>query len=312
MLSTSEMFATMTLSMVLVFGQGKCQADNPPDESPNLLLIVADDMGYSDAGCFGGEINTPNLDALAAQGLRATNFYVAPSCSPSRSMLLTGTDNHIAGLGNMAEWAGPSQRGKSGYEGYLNPRVVTMATLLQDAGYNTYMAGKWHLGEKSDHWPAARGFQRDFTLLQGAGSHWSDMVGLLPSEPMVTYTHNGAQVRELPRGYYSSKDMTDYIIQCIDENALDDKPFFACLAYQAPHGPLAVPDEWRDRYKGRYARGYDAVREERLARQKKLGITGKDVVGFPRLPTIPAWDTLTKQERGQAARKMELYAAMIE
>ena len=158
---------------------------------PNLLLIVADDMGYSDLGCFGGEISTPNIDALAAGGLRATDFHVAPTCSPTRSMMLTGTDNHIVGIGNMAEWMGPAQKGKPGYEGHLNSRAVSVATLLRDAGYFTCMAGKWHLGDKPDEWPAARGFERDFTFLQGAGSHWADMKGLLPSESKVTYTRNG-------------------------------------------------------------------------------------------------------------------------
>jgi arylsulfatase len=174
------------------------------------------------------------------------------------------------------------------------------------------MAGKWHLGEKPDQWPAARGFERDFSLLQGAGSHWSDMLGLLPSEPRVTYTRNGEKVQELPKDYYSSRDLTDFIIQSIDGSGQDDKPFFAYLAYQAPHGPLAVPDEWRDKYKGRYDKGYDAIRTERLDRQKKLGIVGKDAVKFPRLPNIPAWDRLTVEQRRLAARKMELYAAMIE
>lgn len=304
--------ATITLAAMLGFDPSATVADDIPAGKPNILLIVADDLGCADIGCFGGEVKTPNLDRLAEQGLRATNYYVAPTCSPTRSMLLTGTDNHIAGLGNMAEWAGPTQRGQPGYEGHLNARVVSVATLLREGGYHTYMAGKWHLGERPDQWPSARGFERDFTLLQGAGSHWSDMLGLLPSEPKVTYLRNGEKVQGLPKDYYSSKDFTDFIIESIDANARDDKPFFAYLAYQAPHGPLAVPDDWRDRCKGRYDKGYDFIREERLARQKKLGIIGKDVAGFPRLPNIPAWDALTVEQRQQAALKMELYAAMVE
>jgi arylsulfatase len=289
-----------------------CHAVDLPNGRPNILLIVADDMGYSDLGCFGGEIKTPNIDTLAAGGLRATNFCVAPSCSPTRSMLLTGTDSHIAGIGNMGEWTGPTQRGKPGYEGHLNNRVVTVATLLRDSGYHTYMAGKWHLGDKPGQWPAARGFERDLSLLPGAGSHWADMLGLLPSEPKVTYTCNGEELKTLPKDYYSSKNLTDFIIQSIDANGGDGKPFFAYLAYQAPHGPLAVPDEWKDKYKGRYDKGYDVLRAERLARQKKLGIMGEDVAGFPRLSKIPAWDTLTGEQRQLAARKMEIYAAMVE
>jgi len=288
------------------------RAANPPKSRPNILLIVADDLGYSDLGCFGGEIRTPNIDALAARGLRATHFYAAPSCSPTRSMLLSGMDSHIAGIGNMAEWTGPTQRDQPGYEGFLNTRVVTAVTRLRDAGYHTYMAGKWHLGDKPDQWPAARGFTRDFSLLQGAGSHWADRLGLLPSEPKVSYTRNGELIAELPKDYYSSKDLTNFIIESIDKNAKDDKPFFAYLAYQAPHGPLAVPDPWIDRCKGRYDRGYDAIREERLASQKRWGLTANDVVTFPRLPNIPAWETLTNDQQQLSARKMELYAAMVE
>jgi arylsulfatase len=299
------------VTLLLALGSSAAWADSPA-RKPNLLLIVADDMGYSDVGCFGGEISTPHIDALATRGLRATNFYAAPSCSPTRSMLLSGTDSHIAGLGNMAEWTSPTQRGKPGYEGYLNSRVTSVATLLRAAGYHTYMAGKWHLGEKPDQWPAARGFERDLSLLQGGGSHWEDMQGLLPSEPRLTYTRNGEIVQKLPKDYYSSKNLTDFIIESIDENARDGRPFFAYLAYQAPHGPLAVPGAWSDRYKGRYDKGYDYFRAERLARQKRLGLVAQGVVGFPRLPSIPAWDTLTDEQRQHAARKMELYAAMIE
>jgi arylsulfatase len=302
----------LILSVIHGFEESACQSSEPLNTKPNLLLIVADDLGYSDLGCFGAEIRTPNIDAIAARGLRGTNFYVSPTCSPSRSMLLSGTDNHIAGLGNMAEWAGPTQREKPGYEGYLNTRVVTIATLLREADYHTYAAAKWHLGEKPDQWPSRRGFERDFALLQGAGSHWSDMQGLLPSEPQVTFTRNGVQVKELPPDYYSSQYFTDFIIQSIDENSSDGKPFFAYLGYQAPHGPLAVPAEWLDKYQGRYDQGYDAIRAERLARQKKLGIVDQSAVAFPRLPNIPAWEDLTSQQRRESARKMELYAAMIE
>ena len=312
MLSTRAMLGAVILSAAVGLVEPTCHAADPPLAKPNILLIVADDMGYSDLGCFGGEIRTPNIDALAARGLRATNFYVAPSCSPTRSMLLTGTDNHIAGIGNMAEWNGPRQRGRPGYEGYLNTRVASVAALLRDGGYHTCMAAKWHLGEKPEQWPAKRGFERDFALLQGAGSHWADELGLLPSEPKVTHTRNGETVKDLPADYYSSKHFTDFVIQSIDANSRDGKPFFAYLGFQAPHGPLAVPAAWRDKYKGRYDQGYDAIRAERLARQKTLGIVGKDVVTFPRLPNIPAWDKLSDEQRRLAARKMELYAAMIE
>ncbi|MEY3459781.1 MAG: Arylsulfatase [Planctomycetota bacterium] len=309
-MNTGRLFAI--LSPWIPFALSGVLLADPPTTRPNLLLIVADDMGYSDLGCFGGEIKTPNIDALAARGLRSTDFYVAPSCSPSRSMMLTGTDNHIAGIGNMAEWTGPTQRGKPGYEGYLNSRLPCVASLLRDSGYHTVMAGKWHLGEKPDQWPSARGFDRDLAMLQGAGSHWADMLGLLPTEPKVSYTQNGKRLESLPKDYYSSRSFTDFIIENISDNSRAEKPFFAYLAYQAPHGPLSVPQEWIDRHKGRYDRGYDVIREERLNRQKQLGITANHVVCFPRLANIPAWNNLTEEQRRHSARRMELYAAMIE
>lgn len=279
---------------------------------PNILLIVADDMGYSDLGCFGGEIQTPNLDALAARGMRATNFCVSPTCSPTRAMLLTGTDNHIAGLGNMAEWLGPTQKGMPGYEGHLNDRVVTIATLLSArAGCFTFMAGKWHLGEDSQQWPAAHGFSRDFTMIDGMGSHWEDMKSLSPNQPKVIYSRNGERLDALPPGYFSSTNFTDFAIQCMDEAGTREEPFFAYVAYQAPHGPLAVPDAWIDKYHGAYDVGYDIVGAARFAKQKSLGIVGKEAERAPRPPGVPAWDELTTEEKRRTARKMEIYAAMV-
>lgn len=294
-------------------GPSVCLAADSPKSKPNILLLVADDMGYSDMGCFGGEIRTPNLDALAKRGVRATNFYVSPTCSPTRAMLLTGTDNHIAGLGNMAEWLGPKQKGQPGYEGTLNPRVVTLASILRAlAGYYSFMVGKWHLGEELNAWPAAHGFTRDFTVLEGAGSHWGDMQALNPAHPKLTFSRNGEKLHKLPPGYFSSKDFTDFAIRCIDEAREKKKPFLAYVAFQTPHGPLAAPDEWIDRYRGAYDKGYDVIRAERLARQRKLGILTRQVACAPRLPTIPAWEKATREDRRRSARKMEIYAAMVE
>ena len=312
MTNARTLLTVVALATILICWPSASVLADTPKGKPNVLLVVADDMGYADLGSYGGEIRTPHLDALASRGIRATQFYTSPTCSPTRAMLLTGTDNHIAGLGNMAEWLGPKQKGKPGYEGHLNDRVVTVATLLREAGYHTYMAGKWHLGEKPGMWPAARGFERDLSVLDGAGSHWRDMQGLNPARPKLTITRNGKKISELPEGYFSSKDFTDFIINSIEEHRNDDKPFFAYLAYQAPHGPLAVPDDWRDKGKARYDKGYDEVRKERLARQQQLGLVREDAVGFPRLPNIPAWDKLTDEHRRQMARKMELYAAMVE
>ena len=257
---------------------------------PNILLIIADDMGYSDITCFGGEVQTPHIDALAKSGIRATNFYVAPTCSPTRSMLLTGCDHHVAGFGNMDELAGPKQKGKPGYEGYLNNRVVPMAKVLREAGYHTYWAGKSHMGYDPSQWPAAMGFERDFTLLQGGGSNWSDMTYPNPAHPKLTFTLNGKPLDKLPDDHFSSEAYTDFIIKSNEEHKADGKPFFAYLSFQAVHSPFAAPDDWLDKYKGVYDKGYDAIRAERLARMKELGIVSKETALSPRLPTIPAWD----------------------
>jgi len=160
-------------------------ADAP--RRPNIVVILGDDLGFADMGAFGSEIRTPNLDALAKNGVRFTNFYTHASCSPTRSTLLSGVDTHLNGLGNMDEWTAPNQRGAVGYEGYLNDRVVTMPQLLKAAGYHTYMVGKWHLGKAPDQIPAARGFERDFSLLDGAGSYW-DMTNFTAASPKSVFT----------------------------------------------------------------------------------------------------------------------------
>jgi arylsulfatase len=279
---------------------------------PNLLLIVADDMGYSDLGSYGGEINTPVLDELAQQGVRYTDFYVSPTCSVTRSMLLSGTDNHVAGLGNMGELNAPNQTGKPGYEGVLNKRVATVASLLRDNGYHTYMAGKWHLGLQPDQIPHARGFERDFSLLVGGGSHFDDGWDIEWQIPKAPYTEDGRPLEKLPRGFYSTKAYTDKTIQFIEEGREDGKPFFAYVAFTAPHGPLHVPDDWLRRYKNRYDEGWDGIRHQRLARMQELGIVEKGVNTADRLWFVPRSTALTPALRVLLGRKMELYASMVE
>ena len=296
--------ATVLLGLLAV---GGAAAD---DGRPNILLIVADDAGYTDIGAFGGEINTPNLDALAAVGVRFTQFTASATCSPSRSMLLSGIDNHLAGLGNMAEQMAPNQAGQPGYEGYLNDRVAPVSALLAESGYDTFMAGKWHMGEAPERWPAARGFQRDLALLPGGGSHLDDMWGARGERQ--PYTYNGELIRALRPGFHSSVDYTAAIIANIEERRGDGKPFFAYLALQAPHDPFQPPADWRARYAGRYDAGYDAVRAARIARMKALGLLDPDATAFPRLPTVPAWEDLSDAEKRESARRMELYAAMVE
>ncbi len=279
---------------------------------PNFLLIVADDLGYSDLGSYGGEINTPVLDNLAKKGVRYTNFYVSPTCSVTRSMLLSGTDNHVAGLGNMGELNAPNQMGKPGYEGVLNKRVASVAELRRDNGYHTYMAGKWHLGLKPDQIPHARGFERDFSTLVGGGSHFDDGWNVEWQIPKMPYTEDGRPVKKLPKDFYSTKHYTDKTIQFIEEGRKDGKPFFAYMAYTAPHGPLHLPDDWLRRYKNRYDEGWDGIRQQRLARMQELGIVDKGVNAADRLYFLPRSTALTPAVRVMQGRKMELYAGMVE
>ena len=301
----------------LSFGALQAQAEDPlqteqKGKRPNFLLIVADDLGYSDLGSYGGEINTPVLDKLAQQGWRYTNFYVSPTCSPTRSMLLTGTDTHVAGLGSMSEFLAPNQMGKPGYEGVLNKRVVTVASLLQDNGYHTYMTGKWHLGFEPDEIPRARGFERDFSLLSGAASHFDDKWNIEWQRPNAPYTEDGRPLEKLPKGFYSTKTYTDKMIRFIEEGRQDGKPFFAYLAYTAPHSPLHVPNDWLRRYKNRYDAGWDEIRQQRLARMQELGIVDKGVNAADRLWFLPRASMLMPAVRVMQGRKMELYAAMVE
>jgi len=279
---------------------------------PNFLLIVADDMGYSDLGSYGGEINTPVLDQLAQQGVRYTDFYVSPTCSVTRSMLLSGTDNHVAGLGSMGELLAPNQVGKPGYEGVLNKRVTSIAEILSDNGYHTYMAGKWHLGLKPDQTPHARGFERDFSTLVGGGSHFNDGWNIEWQIPKMPYTEDGLPVKELPKDFYSTKTYTDKTIKFIKEGRQDGKPFFAYMAYTAPHGPLHLPDDWLRRYKNRYDEGWDGIRQQRLERMQKLGIVDKGDNTADRLHFLPRSTALAPAVRVMQGRKMELYAGMVE
>jgi arylsulfatase A-like enzyme len=315
-----EPFISLTLAaaltIALTLGATGAHAQRPQqsdqEDRPNFLLIVADDLGYSDLGSYGGEIRTPVLDRLAQQGVRFTDFYVSPTCSVTRSMLLSGTDNHVAGLGNMSTFNAPNQMGQPGYEGALNQRVATVASLLRDNGYHTYMAGKWHLGLKVDQIPHARGFERDFSLLVGGGSHFNDGWNLEWQIPKAPYTEDGRPVEKLPKDFYSTKAYTDKTIQFIDEGRGDGKPFLAYMAFTAPHGPLHVPNDWLRRYKNRYDEGWDGIRQQRLARMRELGIVEEGVNVADRMFFLPRSTSFAPAARVIQGRKMEIYAAMVE
>jgi arylsulfatase A-like enzyme len=306
MIKNLQLIRYLTL-LALVIGHSISLAD----DRPNIVIILADDMGFADMGSFGGEIDTPNLDALADEGVRFTQFYTHASCSPTRSIMLSGVDTHLNGLGNMAEWTAPNQMGQPGYEGYLNDTVVTFPELLKQSGYHTYMTGKWHLGKSPDKIPRARGFERDFSLLDGGGNYW-DMKNVIALEPKLVFTEDGEYLSELPEDYYATRTYTDKMIEYIDADHEDGKPFLAYVAHQAPHDPYHLPKVWRERHVGEYDKGWDAVRRERLERQVELGIADKDTVLAERMWFVPDPTQLAPATRAILGMKMELYAGMVE
>ena len=275
----------------------------------NVLLIVADDLGFSDLGAFGGEIATPHLDALARRGIRFTGFHSAPACSPTRAMLMTGTDPHLAGIGTMLEVADPQFAGAPGYEGYLNERVVTVSELLQGAGWHTLLSGKWHLGDTEISRPHVRGFDRSFAMMPAGGSHYAGEAANRFSTVDAVYREDGVLVEELPRDYYSSDYFATRMIGYLDERPRD-RPFFAYLPFSAPHWPLHAPQEDIARYRGRYDAGPEALRAERLSAMRGMGLCPEHAVPHPFVGTTE-WSAMTPEAQAWSARTMEVYAGMV-
>jgi arylsulfatase A-like enzyme len=274
---------------------------------PNIVYILADDLGYADIGVFGSEIPTPNLDALAKGGMLLTDFYAAMSCAPTRAMVMSGMDNHQAGMGIQGAPRREDQRGQPGYEGYLNFRVASLAELMSDAGYNTYMAGKWHLGTTVEQGPHARGFKRVFASMDGAAHLGSwDWRG-----PQKARFWDGDALVNVGDDWYSTRDYTKKMIEYIEQDRADGKPFFAWLAYTAPHWPLQAPKETIAKFKGWYDDGYEALYAKRFARQQQLGLLPKDAKPIDNARFRPRWSELSAEDRKIESRRMEIYAAMV-
>jgi arylsulfatase len=282
------------------------------DERPNILLVVADDLGWTDIGSYGGEIDTPHLDALAQQGVKFTDFHVSVSCSPTRSMLMSGNDNHVAGLGNMGELLAENQVGQPGYEGHLNSRVATLAEVLREGGYHTYLSGKWHLGHKPGSLPFDRGFERSLSMLVGGASHWADRLGILPSDDPAAYSQNGKLLDSLPANFYSSRSYADFLMEAIRENRGDGKPFLGYLSFTAVHDPLHVPEPWLSKYRGNYDEGYEVLKATRWQAAKDIGVVPRGAELADQHPMIKPWDELSDKERAVEARGMEVYAGMLD
>ncbi|GEP98259.1 arylsulfatase [Chitinophaga cymbidii] len=282
------------------------QLDKGNDERPNIIIILADDMGFSDIGCYGSEIPTPNIDQLAKDGVRFTQFYNNARCCPSRASLLTGLYPHESGIGRMAEDPEDpkaNDEGVDGYRGYLTKNSVTIAEVLQPAGYHTYMTGKWHVGMHGrEKWPLQRGFEKFYGILSGGSSY------LKPFPPRGITADNGETQYDFPEGYYTTDAFADNAVGFIRQQH-DDAPFFLYLAFTAPHWPLQAKPGDVEKFRDKYAMGWDSIRHERWRKQLAMGLVkpGWEVAGREMRP----WNELSEQEQKDVAYRMSVYSAQI-
>lgn len=291
-------FKCCTTVMALLFGVEAHSLAHcaEPLRQPNIVVIMVDDMGFSDIGCYGAETETPHLDALSKNGLRFTQFYNTGRCCPTRAALLTGLYQHQAGIGHMTADAGhPS------YQGYLNDRCVTIAEALDSAGYFAAISGKWHVGSAPDHWPLKRGFDRFSGTPQGGGHHYRN----LPGRDLVL----NDKVIPMPRNWYSTTAFTDHAVQFIDEGVHTGKPLFLYLAYTAPHWALQAPAEEIAKFRGRYASGWQPVRESRFQRQVEMGLFSDTTKLSAQDEKVPAWSKV--KDPDEMDLRMATHAAMV-
>ena len=272
---------------------------------PNILLIVADDLGYTDLGCFGSEISTPNINNLSKNGITFTNFHTSPLCAPTRAMLLSGVDNHIAGIGIQGY-----NSDLFGYEGKLSNRIKTIPSILKTSDYHTFISGKWHLGGDLNSDPIKKGFDQSYVLLPGAGNHYSNRK-VIQGYPDSSYSENGKKT-VWKYGNYSTDYFTDKIIEYISNSKTNNKPFFAFATYTSPHWPLQVDEKFTDKYEGIYNAGYDKLKEERFNNLKTLNIISSSTSLPKSHQRLKPWNDLSNLDKKVESKKMELYAGMIE
>ena len=276
---------------------------------PNIVLILADDLGYTDISPFGSEINTPNIARLAQEGLSFTNYHTAGSCAPARAMLLTGVDSHRNGVPNIPEALPAEMTVYENYQGVLSHNVVTLASMLQASDYHTYVTGKWHLGHTPDLLPSARGFDRTIAMADTGADNWEQRA-YLPIYNQANWYADGAP-HILPDDFYSSEYFIDKTIEFIASNEGDDKPFFAYIPFQAVHMPVQAPREYSDRYTGVYDRGWTVMREQRRVAAIEAGVIPPGI-GMQVTPGTLNWDSLTDEQKRHHARRMEVYAGMVD
>ncbi|MCU0419906.1 MAG: arylsulfatase [Cyclobacteriaceae bacterium] len=279
-----------------------CSDTKQLNTRPNIIVVLVDDMGFSDIGCYGSEIETPNIDKLGLNGIRFTQFYNAARCCPSRASLLTGLYPHQAGMGGMVATHG-RVREPGAYQGWLSENAVTLAEVLKQSGYRTYMAGKWHVGEDSLDWPVQRGFDKYFGLISGACSYFE----VLPNRKIVT---QNTLCTSLPEGFYMTHAVTDSAANFVQQGIESEQPFFLYLAYTAPHWPLHAVKDKINKYRGKYLVGWDSIRNHRHQKQLQLGLFDSPVRLSPREEVVPAWSEVANKEEWDL--KMAVYAAMME
>ncbi|MBG10191.1 MAG: sulfatase [Gammaproteobacteria bacterium] len=315
-LSVSVVFKLLTflLSFLLVACSDSHQKLHVNTSRPNILLILADDLGFSDLGVYGSEIPTPNIDSLAESGTLLTNFYANATCAPSRSMLLSGMDSHSVGYGINPSAARrlPMLAGQPGYSGNWPAPITSFVNQFSNSNYYTFMAGKWHQGSGPKASPLARGFQKAFYLLEGGASHFSDAAGQTSAAPLATYFENDQPISALPSEFYSSRFYVSKIIDYLEQQKPDDdRPFFGYLAFTAPHWPLQVPDDWLNRFAGQYDEGWEATRSRRIEAAKQKGLIPFNTIIPPFPQALGRWSELDLEQQAREARRMELYASMI-
>ena len=279
------------------------------EERPNIVFLLADDLGYTDIAPYGSEVDTPALSRLAQEGVRFTNYHTAANCAPARAMLLTGVNNHLAGVPNIPEMLAPEQMAHANYQGVLGDNVVTIATLLESSGYHTYMAGKWHLGAGPGKLPSQRGFERTVALMDSGADNWEQRP-YLPIYDRANWFADGQRF-ELPDDFYSSRFLIDKTIEFIGSNLGDGKPFFAYVPFQAVHIPVQAPQAYIDRYMGVYDEGWDHLRQARHDRAVALGVL-PEAVPMARMSTTADWGALSSARQRYEAKRMAVYAGMIE
>ncbi|MGD9980755.1 MAG: arylsulfatase [Hyphomonadaceae bacterium] len=277
---------------------------------PNIVVIVADDAGFTDFGAYGGEARTPNIDALAERGAQFSRYYSSPLCSPSRAMLLTGLDNHRTGHSTIIEVLPPELRGRRGYTMHLEPGVVTLAERLRRGGYRTYATGKWHLGHGEGDLPNSHGFDRSFVLDASGADNWEERA-YLPYYRTADWFEDGERAH-LPDNFYSSEFIVDRMIQYMDADTARTEPFFAYLAFQAVHIPVQAPRSISDHYRGTYDGGWEQLRAHRWRRAQDLGLLPATAQIGPTHPSLRPWAAISGDEQALYARSMEVHAGMLE